>query len=441
MNLLIISYIYAPDRSPRAYRWRALCEHWAREGHRVDVISAWKRGDRRLEPCDGVTVHRVGGGLVERLRSALGQSSHRAADAATIIQAETPALRRVAKAIYRATVKQLFWPDYAFHWYPAARAQARALCRAIRYDAMISVSHPFTPHLVALSVKHRFPALRWVADIGDPFSLLEEIPLNNPALYRRLNRRAEEAVLERSDAVAVTIERCRADYTAAFPASARKIAVIPPLLSLPTAAPATPVFAAGKIHLIFIGTLYRALRDPSYLLALFAALHRRRDDLHLHFFGALNDCAPCFDAAHEALGRHVHLHGTVPRATIAAAMRSADILINIGNSTSHQLPSKLVEYAAAARPILNLATSSADTGRDFLRNYPASLTLEVRGEIPDRTAVDASLAFIAAAPPLDASAISRFLAPYTLERVAAGYDALLAPGPKSVASRALRESA
>jgi glycosyltransferase involved in cell wall biosynthesis len=306
---------------------------------------------------------------------------------------------------------------------------------------MISVSHPFTPHLVALSVKRRFPALRWVVDIGDPFSLLDEIPLNNPTLYRRLNRRAEEAILGRSDAAAVTIERCRADYLAAFPASAGKIAVIPPLLSLPTAASVTPIFAAGQIHLVFIGTLYRALRNPSYLLALFTALLRRRNDLHLHFFGELNDCAPCFDAAGASVGRHVHLHGSVPRAAIAAAMRSADILVNIGNSTSHQLPSKLVEYAAAARPILNLATSSADTGRDFLRGYPASLTLQVRSADPDQTAIDASLAFIAAPPPLDASAISRFLIPFTLERVAAGYDALLAPASKSAASHALRESA
>src|SRR5205807_2365935 len=108
--------------------------------------------------------------------------------------------------------------------------------------------------------------------IGDPFSLFDEIPLNNVALYRRLNHRAENTVLEHSDAVAVTVERCRTDYVAAFPASAGKIAVIPPLLSLPTTIHAAPNFARGQTHLVFIGTLYRGLRDPAYLLALFAAL-------------------------------------------------------------------------------------------------------------------------------------------------------------------------
>jgi len=80
----------------------------------------------------------------------------------------------------------------------------------------------------------------------------------------------------------------------------------------------------------------------------------------------------------------------------------------------------------------------ADTGRDFLRGYPASLTLQARSDGPDQAAIDASLAFIAAPPPLEESAVVRFLVPYTLERVAAGYDVLVAPTPKAAG---LRESA
>jgi glycosyltransferase involved in cell wall biosynthesis len=428
MNLLIVSYVYAPDRSPRAYRWTALAEYWARQGHRVDIVSAWKQGDDRLERRGGVTIHRVGGGIVERLRALLGEASHRAGDAPKTRAARSSALLRAAKGIYAATLKQLFWPDYAFHWYPSAAAQGRALCRATAYDAVISVSHPFTSHLVGLALKRRTPTLRWLVDIGDPFSLLDEIPPNNTALYRHLNRRAEAAVLRESDAIAVTVERCRADLVDAFAASAEKIAVVPPLLSLPAVAgPIAPLFAPDATHLVFIGTLYRALRDPSPLLALFRALHRRRGDLHLHFFGALNDCAPCFAALDDMAARNIHRHGVVPRETIAAAMLDADILVNIGNATSHQLPSKLVEYAAAARPILNLASKADDTAAEFLAGYPASLTLTTRGGRPDQPTIDAALAFIAAPPSVTAEEAGRFLMPYTLERIAAAYAALLAP--------------
>lgn len=424
MNLLILSYVYAPDRSPRAYRWTALAEHWAAQGHRIDVVSGWKQGDERLERRGGVAIHRVGGGIIERLRSLLGQASHRVTGASSSSDAGRGTLARAAKRVYSASLKKLFWPDYAFNWYSPALARARALYRATPYDAVISVSHPFTPHLVGLAMKRRDPALRWLVDIGDPFSLLDEIPLNNTAIYRRLNHRAEAAVLREADAVAVTVERCRTDLAASFPVDPGKLAVIPPLLSLPAAAKAgTPSHPKDETHLVFIGTLYRALRDPSYLLALFQALRLRRRDLHLHFYGALNDCAPAF-AIDPA---HIHCHGMVPRETIAAAMHDADILVNIGNATPHQLPSKLVEYAAAARPILNLASAVDDTAVAFLAAYPSALTILSQHPEPDQAAIESALAFIAAPPPIEATAIDRFLLPYTIERVAAGYAGLLAP--------------
>jgi glycosyltransferase involved in cell wall biosynthesis len=426
MNLLIVSYVYAPDRSPRAYRWTALAEYWAGQGHRVDIVSAWKGGDARQERRNGVTIHRVGGSIVERLRGLLGQASHRGNDAPATGDRSASPLLRAAKGLYAATLKRLYWPDYAFHWYPAALARARALCRANSYDAVISVSHPFTPHLVGLALKRRMPSLRWLVDIGDPFSLLAEIPLNNTALYHRLSRRAEAAVLRDSDAVAVTVERCRTDLIDTFAIDPGKISVIPPLLSLPPPAGAVaPLFARDGTHLVFIGTLYRALRDPSALLTLFRALQRRRADLHLHFFGALNDCAPCF----AGLDTHnIHRHGVVPRETIAAAMRDADILVNIGNATPHQLPSKLVEYAAAARPILNLASRGGDTAAAFLAAYPAALTLTAGDGEPDAHTVDAALAFIAAPPTVTAEAAAHFLQPYTLERIAGAYTTLLTCG-------------
>ncbi|MBV8650531.1 MAG: glycosyltransferase [Alphaproteobacteria bacterium] len=380
-------------------------------------------------------MHRVGGGLIERLRGRLGAASHRhqAPEAGKPAGAKraAPLLPRLAKSVYAATIRRLQWPDYSFHWFPSAAAKARALCRGRAFDALISVSHPFTPHLVALAVRRSFPKLRWLADIGDPFSLLDEIPSNNVALYRRLNRRAEEKVLRSADAVAVTLERCRTDYGAAFPGTLDKIATIPPLLSLPQTedGAATPALPGSGIHLACIGTLYRAIRDPRPLLALFTALRRIRGDLHLHFFGALHDCGPSFEPFRDEIGRSIHLHGMVPRREIAGVMRAADILVNIGNTTAHQLPSKLVEYVASARPILNLAATATDSTGPFLAGYPSALTIASTAGDPDAATVSAVLAFIAAPPPIDRDAVARFLAPYTISRIADAYRALFASVP------------
>jgi hypothetical protein len=384
MRLLIVTYLYAPDRSPRAFRWTALAERWAAAGHEVAVVAA---GAGATERRNGVIVHRAPGWLRRT---------------ATVGEGGGPARTSFMKAVYGRTLKRVLWPDYAFDWYVPALRRARA----IEVDRLVTVSHPFTPHLVGLGLRPR----PWLADIGDPFSFLDETPLNNAALYARLNRRAERRVLARADAVAVTIESARVAYAAAFPESKAKIAVVPPLLSLPE--PGVNPLPPTGTRLVFVGTLYRALRSPAPLLALFAALRRERSDLALHFFGDVHDCRPLF----EPLPEGVHLHGAVPRESAAAAMRHAAALVNIGNATPHQVPSKLVEYVAAARPIINVAASPDDTSAVFLAGHPALC------EARDAPTV---LRFLDEKRSVPADWVERFLAPYRLGAVAHAYEQLL----------------
>ena len=56
-------------------------------------------------------------------------------------------------------------------------------------------------------------------------------------------------------------------------------------------------------------------------------------------------------------------------------MAEADVLVNIGNRTSYQLPSKVVEYAAFGKPILNFLASPDDSSAVFLSKYPFLLNV------------------------------------------------------------------
>ena len=182
-------------------------------------------------------VQRVGGALLETLRRRLGGITQRAAPAPQ--PGERPR-RGLARMIYGATLKPILWPDATFPWIVPALARSRSLVRAHRPDALITVSHPFSSHLVGLALKRAFPALRWIVDVGDPFALLRETPLNNPRLYGGLNRRAEHHVLQQADAVAVTVESARAAYRDAFPDVAGKIIVAAPPLAARCAAGRRP---------------------------------------------------------------------------------------------------------------------------------------------------------------------------------------------------------
>lgn len=433
MRLLVVSFYYTPAISPRAFRWSAVAEEWVRRGHDVRVIAGWAHGLPREEVVNGVRVSRVGGRVVEAVRSRFGTPSTVRADAAgSGARPRRGALRGVAKWVHDRTWKKVYWPDFACLWQPAARAEAERIADGEGIDALVTVSLPFSGHLAGLALKRRDPSLPWLVDIGDPFSFFHRVPLNNHALYRRRNHAAEDAVLRGADAVAVTTEPTLERYVELFPHVAEKIRVVPPLLALPEVDPAPR--DPRPLRLVFVGTLYATFRSPAFLLQLARALPEEGGrPVELHFYGDLHDCAPLFDADPDAVGRRVFLHGPVPRAQAYAAMLSADVLVNIGNDTEYQLPSKVVDYASTGRPVINVVRTCADSSARFFERYPAALTLLDGGTGVTPAQVQAVRAFIAqqAGRRVPREELA-WLGEYGLESIADAYEEMLIREPGKV---------
>lgn len=434
MKVLVVSFYYTPAISPRAFRWSAVCEEWVRRGHQVTVIAAWSPGEPREQVLNGVRVVRVGGGMTEAVRTRFGSPSTVRARSGEGDGAPRRggALRHAAKWVHDRTWKKLYWPDFACLWYPPARAEARRVRDAQGIDALVTVSLPFTGHLVGLALKRRDPSLPWLVDIGDPFSFFHRTTLNNHALYQGRNRRAEAQVLRRADAVAVTTEPTAERYAEMFPESAHKLRVVPPLLvPLPVEAPSRN---GGPLRLVFVGTLYRNFRSPDFLLDFFHALEGQAGrPMELHFYGELHDCADCFGRYPQSLGERVFLHGPVGRAEAYRAMLGADVLVNIGNDTRYQLPSKVVDYASTGGPVINVVRTDEDSSVRFFERYPAVLTLVDHGGGVTPAQVAAVREFIAAhAGRRVPRAELRWLDDYGLAAVTDAYEGLLSRSPAGV---------
>ncbi len=424
--VVIVSFSYAPRLNPRAFRWTAIAERFAALGHPVDVVTSWlpEAPERKLR--NGVSVHRVGWKLLERARGGIGGA--RTADAAD------PAARPLMlAALVRRVWRSVCWPDVSANWYFAARRTAAALL-AVRRDAvLISVAPTFTAVAVGYTLKRRDPDLAWIIDLGDPFSFLEDNPPNNRLLYSGLNARFERAAFRAAHAVAVTNRRTAERYGVAFPESASKVGVIPPLLSAALAsAPPPPARPLGSaIRIAFLGSLYRGLREPDFLLELFAAALEdgAGAPLELHFYGEVRACADVFECYRERCQGRLFVHGVVGREQALAATRDADVLVNLGNRTSFQLPSKVVEYAAAGKPVVNIASHREDSSIEFFQDYPLALNIVSEGGAPSAAQVAAFREFVSrpAAPAF--AGLEEFLRPYRIEQVAARYLALAGVEP------------
>ncbi|MEX0679130.1 MAG: glycosyltransferase [Pirellulales bacterium] len=443
MRFLIIVHEFTPAKSPRAYRWGAIAEQLVHKGHQVDVVCGWKPDLAREEP-GLVHVVRVGSRLTATLRQKFARSSGGNRQRAAPIERQPsarrePLLAKVASWAYYHLWKPLYWPDAQCSFVLPALRAARQLLRVHRYDALITVSLPFSCHLIGLALKRRDPRPRWIVDIGDPFALLHDIPLNNHRLYGRLNHRVETAVLRGADHIAMTTRGALEHYRREFDFNAEKVSIIPPLQSLPAervrVGESTPGAASSRIvRMVYCGRVYNDIRSPAYLLKLLRRLievNSHRNSPQLHFLGSLGDCHHVFEPYRDLIDKHLFLHGEVERATVAATLRNADVLINIGNSTSHQLPSKIVEYIGMGKPIVNLISHDQDCTLELLADYPAALNLRCHEDTIEEN-VSRTVQLIERLPiVIPCEKLTALQAPFLPETIAAAYLRLASSGQAS----------
>jgi glycosyltransferase involved in cell wall biosynthesis len=433
MKLLVITYSYTPDLTPRAFRWSAVSAYLAGRGHQVHVLCA-AAPSATLAVSEGVSVYRVRDWLLNAsARVTPGAGTSEPASAGGGIVSLRGHLRKAVRAIWRA----VYWPDFACGWViPAARV-ARALCRENHYDWIISSSHPFTGHVIGMLARLRSPKSRWLVDISDPYSDMKEPSPNNRRFYGWLNRAVECNVLARADAISVTTDSTRQMYETSFSCAYGKILVVPPLLSLPEFPRPTEIPGVRTLRLVFVGTLYRKLRSPKYLLSCVAALRKVMPEqpLELHCYGTINDCSDDFSSCPDAIKSIVFVHGLVSRERVVQAMIDSDVLVNIGNDSETQLASKVVEYMAAGKPILNLVSIARDASITALADYPAKLTVMRSGEAPSAEEVEALRSFVLHPIPVDQDFVEIVRRRFSDKNVAGLYESILLQSSAKVPAR------
>jgi glycosyltransferase involved in cell wall biosynthesis len=432
-RILIITHSYTPFINPRAFRWSAIAENWVQKGIKVDVITSWLPGLLRCEELNGVEVYRVGGGIIERLRALLRPKSRATTSTNETIDSAKKT-NRSFKSLFLASVrfmhdkiwKNLYWPDFACTWIGPATNKALELCSMEDYSTVISVSDPFSSHLVGRKIRSQYPQLNWLVDIGDPFAFRTDNPTNNHKLYNKLNYNYESNVFAEADFISVTNENIKNKYSQLYAGSSRKTVVIPPMMNELTYSISDDrvLGESNRIKLVYIGTLYRKIRNPEYLLKLFSAVLSIElgNSVELHLIGGYHDCMDIIEPFMRESGDRLILHGLVNRQTVINSIVEADVLINIGNNNPYQLPSKLVEYAWFAKPIVNIHSLENDSSKIFLQDYPAILNLYTGTNESIEAAAQQLLRFVSKIPyEIDPKYLYDWQSKYGADRVSSKY--------------------
>ncbi len=367
MNILLIITPYYPAQTPNTLRWQPIVAELKRLGHTVSILTTKRHGYTATDT--EVPIHRAGYHTLQDRVYDWGRSQSRRHE----VGSSTPKsgmkqlfLQSIANRFWR----KKYWPDGSALFLKPGIKAGISLLDADKFSHIISVGLPFTAHLIAQALKQHQPNLHWHMDIQDPFCYSKEFRVNNYERYKDKNIKAESQAFEEVDSISITNEIAKNRYLDLFPKQGYKIHVVPPLWHSPEREEDYDmILFSRKKHLGYFGSFYENVRSPEPFLELLSYMHSKDPDLmhrvQFHFVGQIDRVSLEIIENYPDIRTYIVFHGFKNRAETISAMKQVDILLNFGNTTDYHLPSKVVDYLAMNKPILNLATISKDSTDNF----------------------------------------------------------------------------
>lgn len=340
-KLLAISYSYPPKEEPRAIQVSRLLKHLnastvlvceGEDGAGSDGLSGL--GDAEL--------------FLERtLRVPFSPSSTR------------NLLHRLSSRMYLPVLSRT--PDHLGPWKKSVLKTVDQLLnpQGYRPDVLVTFAFPLIDNLIGLELKRRYN-LPWLAHFSDPW--VDSPFRKDDPLTKTLNQRLEQSVIEYADRLVFTSNETAMLVMDKYRSALRSKVRIVSHAFEPDLFESAPPAGNGRLSIRYLGDLYLS-RTPKPLFQALEILSSAEPELLSYFcFEIVGDV---HELNMEQMGLSRLPDGLVvfrPRVNYSESlsmMTSAAGLMVIDapvpkNRESVFLPSKLIEYVGADRPIIGL---------------------------------------------------------------------------------------
>ena len=346
-NILVVSNAFYPQNSPRSFRTTELVKELSRQGHRVILYTLENKEIHPKVAKDfGISIKDLG-----KLKFKSISIKH-----------TNKYISLFKRVLSRSLLMLAEYPDLELMW-----RVAKALKKEQGYDLLISIAVPYPIHWgVAKAIsKNRTLAKTWVADCGDPYMG------DRADSFRKLFyfKYVEQWFCRKADYLTVPTAGSVAAY---YPEFHSKIKVIPQGFQFEE----TPIYEGEIANEVpcfaYGGGFIPGIRDPRELLEY---LCQYRHPFKFIIYTSNIGMVQPFIASY---GNRIEVKSYVPREQLIYELSKMDFLVNFTNGTSVQTPSKLIDYAIAGRPVLNVDTGNLNINwvNEFLEgNYTNRLEI------------------------------------------------------------------
>jgi len=334
-SILLVSSAFYPEISPRSFRATELAKEFARQGHEVIVMS-----------------------------------KYRSYNYANFLK-EFP----ITIKMWRKQIWPVF-PGFNIRWlsilsrifnrflslvfeYPNIEGMFRVrniLKGEKGYDLMISFAVPFPVHWgVSWARTEKNPIAKiWIADCGDPYMFARLDSFKKPFYFKI----PEVNFCHKCDYISVPFDQMRNQF---YPEFRSKIEVIPQGINFNEVVVSKENPKNEKPVFVFAGSIIPGKRDLTLFLDFLSSISTD------FLFIVYTNQNFWFKKYKLTLNEKLVLNEYIDRLPLIYEISKADFLVNVDTifdtqSEVEAVPSKLIDYALARRPILNLIHSFLDKG-------------------------------------------------------------------------------
>jgi glycosyltransferase involved in cell wall biosynthesis len=257
----------------------------------------------------------------------------------------------------------LFLPDARKGWVSHAFKEAKRLIEEKQIDTVFISSPPHSSQLIGLKLKKRFPHIKWVADMRDPWTDIYYYPeLLVTPLMKRFDKHLERKVLNTADEIVVVSDAIKRLFASKIQhQNASKIHVIPNGYDEADFPNERSVNIKSEKRITYVGTMADSY-VPDVFFKVLNELQNEEPALkfELQFVGSVSQH---IREQLQAYGLPVQFIAHVPHAEAIRHMLDASILflaIPAVPDAEGILTGKLFEYLACQRPIVALGPEHGD---------------------------------------------------------------------------------
>ena len=258
------------------------------------------------------------------------------------------------------------------------KASYNKLCKLYqseKFDVIMSINgaDPFF-HLGAKRFKSSHADVKWVTLVMDPLTYSSSIYLPlairwTASFYKKKLYQKENSIYISSD-YNIFWENLYDDAINYFQVNPKKMFKFRFVLDdiRNTIRPTVNTWKQNGIRLIYAGALYRELRNPEYMLSVVS----KTDDLYLDVY---TKHLECWDILEKYVSDKISVFPAADtHRYLEMISYEYDVLLNIGNKCTNQLPSKMLELLSTGRPIVNFYIFK-DVQYEMIESYPLGINI------------------------------------------------------------------